>query len=158
VRKSDTFNLTVSVDRPTFINFLNPNRTFFFNSQWFFQYIAGYRDGFLANGPLNVLATFTVFTGYHQDRLMIFYTTVYDFGSRSGGLLPQVIYRFNENFSASLGINAFFGQEQYKDSAVSELRAGLNRVGKHAYEDGVENGLTVLRDRDEIYMTLRYTF
>src|SRR5262249_51566704 len=34
---SDTFNLTISVDRPTFINFLNQGRTFFFNSQWFIQ-------------------------------------------------------------------------------------------------------------------------
>ena len=28
----DTFNLTISVDRPTFVNFLNANQTFFFNS------------------------------------------------------------------------------------------------------------------------------
>src|SRR5690606_7032179 len=33
--ENDTYNLTVSVDRPTFINFLNPGRTFFMNSQWF---------------------------------------------------------------------------------------------------------------------------
>ena len=155
---SGTFNLTISVDRPTFINFLNQGRTFFFNSQWFFQYISDYHTGFTTNGPLNVLATFTALTGYHQDRLLVSYTTVYDFRSNSGGLLPQVTYRFSESFSASLGINFFFGRQQYKVAPINEVRPGLDRVGNHAYDDAVENGLTVLQNRDEFFTTIRYTF
>jgi hypothetical protein len=120
--------------------------------------VPSYKDSFPTNGPLNVLATFTIFTGYHQDRLLTFYTTVYDFRSGSGAFLPQVIYRFTESFSGSVGVNLFFGRQQFVDSAVSELRAGLNRTGRHAYKDAAENGLSVLRDRDEIYMTVRYTF
>ena len=57
VSQSGVLNLTVSVDRPTFINFLNQNRTFFINSQWFFQYITDHKDGFVLNGPVNVLFT-----------------------------------------------------------------------------------------------------
>merc|ERR1711994_1014089 len=53
--KTDDFNLTVSMDRPTFINFLNANRTFFINSQWFFQYRKGWNDQFQSIGPWNVL-------------------------------------------------------------------------------------------------------
>jgi hypothetical protein len=60
IRDVQLYNLTVSIDRPTFINFLNPNRTFFMNTQWFFQYVSGYRDSFAMNGPLNVLFTFAV--------------------------------------------------------------------------------------------------
>ena len=70
ITDSDSLNLTISVDRPTFINFLNANRTFFFNSQWFFQYLTGYESSFSANGPFNVLFTFAMFTGYYQDRLL----------------------------------------------------------------------------------------
>ena len=158
VTKSDTFNLTVSVDRPTFINFLNPNRTVFFNSQWFFQYIEGHEDGFVTNGPVNVLATLTALTGYHQDRLMVAFTTVYDFRSQSGGLLPQVTYRFSENFSATVGSNLFFGRVELTDAPIAEVRAGLNRTGNLADKDPVENGLSVLRERDEVFLTLRYTF
>jgi hypothetical protein len=33
-----------------------------------------------------------------------------------------------------------------------------NRVGDHAYQDAVENALAVVRERDEIFMRLRYTF
>ena len=99
ITDSDSINLTVSVDRPTFINFLNANRTFFFNSQWFFQYLTGYKSSFSTNGPFNVLFTFAMFTGYYQDRLLPTLVTVYDFNSRSGGLLPSITYRFNEAFS-----------------------------------------------------------
>jgi hypothetical protein len=158
ISTADTWNLTVSVDRPTFINFLNPNRTILFNSQWFFQYVHGYEDGFTTNGPFNVLATLTAFTGYHQDRLLLVYTGVFDFRSSSGAVLPQITYRFSENLSASVGANFFFGRQQLVDSPIAELRAGLNRTGRDAYKDAAENGLSPLRDRDEIYLTLRYTF
>ena len=100
VSQSDTMNLTISVDRPTFINFLNPGRTFFFNSQVFFQYVTDYKAGYTSNGPFNMLGTFTIQTGYFQDRLLPGITFVYDVNSNSGAILPQLTYRFTENFSA----------------------------------------------------------
>ncbi len=33
-----------------------------------------------------------------------------------------------------------------------------NRVGGHAYQDAHENGLAPVRDRDEVFVRLRYTF
>jgi hypothetical protein len=33
-----------------------------------------------------------------------------------------------------------------------------NRVGRHAYRDFVENGLSAVRDRDEMFLRIRYTF
>ena len=155
--KADTFNLTLSVDRPTFINFLNQNRTFFFNTQWFFQWVDGYQRGFTGNGPFNMLATFTVTTGYFQDRMLPGFTIVYDFGSQSGAGLANVTYRFTENFSATVGMAGFFGHYQTKTPTL--WTAGLgNRVGRGAYQLFVENGLSPIRERDELYFTLRYTF
>jgi len=158
ISTSDTFNVTISVDRPTFINFLNQNRTFFFNSQWFFQYISGFNKGFTDNGPYNVLGTFTIQTGYFQDRLLPNVTFVYDVKSNSGAALPGIVYRFTENFSGELGINWFWGRQQYKDMPVNALGTVSNRVGDHAYQDAVENALAVVREREEIFMRLRYTF
>ena len=71
------------------INFLNQNRTFFLNTQWFFQYIMDYDSGFVQTGPLNVLFTVAIFTGYFQDRLNPQLVTVFDFKSQSGGVLPS---------------------------------------------------------------------
>jgi hypothetical protein len=42
--------------------------------------------------------------------------------------------------------------------AISSIGDVGNRVGRHAYDDAVENALAVVRERDEIFMRLRYTF
>ncbi len=157
LRDVDTFNLTISVDRPTFVNFLNANRTFFLNSQFFVQYVEGFRQSFGSNGPWNFLGTFTVTTGYFQDRLLPVATFVYDRRSRSGAFLPQITYRFTENFSATFGLSAFFGRVERKTMSLVPPASG-NRVTPSAYFDYVENGLSVVRDRDEAYLRIKYTF
>ena len=132
---SDTVNMTISVDRPTFINFLNPNRTFFFNSQVFFQYITNYKSGFVNNGPFNMLGTFTIQTGYFQDRLLPSVTFVYDLNSNSGAMLPQITYRFTENFSAVGGHELLLralGDRGHRDRAA---RRGRHR-GRSAWRTG----------------------
>jgi hypothetical protein len=158
ISESDTLNVTISVDRPTFINFLNQNRTFFFNSQWFFQYITNYKAGYPSNGPYNILGTFTVQTGYYQDRLLPGVTFVYDRRSNSGAALPSVSYRFTENFSGTIGMNFFWGRFQTADMPVRGLATLGGESGHLAYQEAVENGLAVVRERDELYLRLRYTF
>jgi hypothetical protein len=154
---ADTYNLTISVDRPTFVNFLNANRTFFINTQWFIQYIAGYQSSFTDNGPLNVLAVLSVMTGYFDDRLEPGLTMVYDFNSGSGAVIPQVTYKYTSNFSATFGISVFAGREQPRVMALYPTVVA-NRAGRNAYNDFVENGISAVRDRDEIFLKLRYTF
>jgi len=158
VSQSGVLNLTVSVDRPTFINFLNQNRTFFINSQWFFQYVPDYESGFTSNGPLNVLFTVAILTGYFQDRLNPQLVTVYDFLSTSGAVFPSVSYRFTEAFSAGIGMGFYFGKTQLVDMPQRAFGPAGNRAGENAYKDGVDNMLSLLRDKDEIWLKLRWTF
>jgi hypothetical protein len=155
---TDAYNLTVSVDRPTFINFLNPNRTFFFNSQWFFNYLPDYDKGFTFNGNYNILFTFAMFTGYFQDRVLPQLVTVYDIHSTSGGLLPSLQYRFTESFSVTIGLLYFWGRTQMETMPINELGPPSNRTGKYAYDTGVDNVLSVIRKRDEVFLRLRWTF
>ena len=157
ISNGDTFNLTLSVDRPTFINFLNANRTFFFNSQWFFQYVSGHQSGFTSNGPWNTLMTLTGFTGYFQDRLLPTTTFVYDFQSNSGALLPSITYRFTENFSATFGLAGFWGRQQRVRTPITTASV-IDRAGANAYNSFAENGLQVVRERDEIFLRIRYAF
>ena len=158
VDEASTYNLTVSIDRPTFINFLNANRTFFFNAQLFFQYIDGYTTNFTTTGPWNFLGTFTISTGYFQDRLLPSVTFIYDVESTSGGALPQIQYRFTENFSATFGMTLFFGRSQYYDMPINPISTVGVQQGVGAYKVGTEQGLSVVRDRDEVFLKLRYTF
>jgi len=157
-KNTDTFNLTVSMDRPTFVNFINPNRTLFINSQWFFQYRRGVKKGFGGNGPFNALATLTMFTGYFQDRLNPSVTFVHDMQSASGGVLPSIAYRFTENFQATIGLAMFYGREQRADIASNGIGPPGNQQGDWAYQGGAQNGISIVRDRDEVYLRLRYTF
>jgi hypothetical protein len=157
ITRVDTYNLTISVDRPTFVNFLNKGRTFFLNSQWFFQYIDGYRKGFPGSGPFNTLATFTALTGYFQDRLLPAITFVYDLPSNSGAVLPSIQYRFTENLSVTVGLADFFGRESLSTTFLTQI-GPANRVGRHRDKDGVEQGLAVLSERDEVFLRVKYTF
>jgi hypothetical protein len=153
----DNYNFTVSVDRPTFVNFLNSNRTFFINSQWFLQYVDGYTRNMPGAGPWNLLGTLTATTGYFQDRLLPAITFVHDVRSTSGAVLPSIAYRFTENFSATFGIAAFYGRQEYSTTAVTQIGAA-NRVHKHKDDDAVLRGLSVIRDRDEVFLRVKYTF
>ena len=154
----EQLNLTISMDRPTFINFLNPNRTFFFNTQWFVQYLVGYHKSFPASGPWNLLGTLAITTGYFQDRLLPSLVFVYDVQSKSGAALPEITYRFSENFSASFGLAMFMGRSQLVDMPVNPVGTAANEQGPDAYHAAVQNGLAVVRDRDEVFLRVRYTF
>jgi len=156
---SDRFALTISVDRPTFVNFLNQSRTFFFNMQWFLQYLSsyqgGYPSGFQVNGPFSALGTLTVQTGYFQDRLQPALTLVYDVDSSSGGIIFETGFRFTSNFSLTVGMNSFYGQPQSWSRYFS-----LGAVGESNQRWTTENfqGLNPVRERDELFAKLRYTF
>jgi hypothetical protein len=154
----DLYNLVVSVDRLTFVSFLNRSRTFFMNLQVFLQLASEHRSSFPRDGPLNALATFTILTGYHQDRLIPSFTWVHDVQSRSGGALFGLTYRYTENLSIQVGANAFYGAVQSLEAALvapGPPAAGAGRGSQHAY---VENGISQIRDRDEFFLRLRYTF
>ena len=154
----DTWNLTVSVDRPTFINFLNPNRTFFLNSQVFFRYIQDYvgDDRMTVHGPLSALWTLTATTGYFQDRLLPQVTWVHDALSNSGGLIAQLTYRFTDSFSATVGANAFYGKPDELQVPLAPL--ALQNQGPSYKADTRYDGLSAIAERDELFLTIRYTF
>ncbi len=155
---TDELNFALSVDRPTFVRFLNANRAVLFNTQWFLRYLPEYRDGFTVNGPVNVFFSFAVSTGYYQDRVIPELLTVYEFASRSGGVLPSVQYRFTDSLSVTFGVLYFFGRTELSDMAVQEVSPVINRAPPHAYRQPVENGFSDIRKRDEVFVKLRWTF
>ena len=155
---SDDFNITLSMDRPTFVNFMNANRTVFINTQWFFRYRTNFSRGNGPNGPWNLLGTVTAFTGFFQDRLNPRITFVYDVQSQSGGFLPEVQYRYNEAFSITVGAQIFFGRTQFNSIGLASIGPAANQQGPRAYQAGFPTGLGLFRDLDQFYMRLRYSF
>jgi len=155
-QQADVFNLTVSIDRPTFINFLNANRTFFFNTQIFFRYIPEYDGSFDTNGPLTTLATFAIATGYFNDRLLPAVVFVHDFESASGGLIWQLSYRYSDAFSITLGLLDFYGSPQTNrlpqhPIVLPDTQTSFSARTRY-------DGLSAIAERDELFLKLRYTF
>jgi hypothetical protein len=152
------FNLSISLDRPTFIRFLNPSRTFLFNSQLFLQYVDGYEKGFVTSGPFNALGTLLVATAYHQDRLIPTLTLVHDFSSVSGAVIAGLTYRYTTHFSLSVGAAGFYGKTTSVDAPITGITGTAGGVGEGAGKAYVEQGLSQIRDRDELFLKARYTF
>ncbi len=143
----------------TCCRFLNKNRTFFFNSQVFLRYIPKWSESFVSNGPVTALMTFSVFTGYMQDRLLPGFTAVYDWHSRSGALLYSLSYRVSERFTFQFGVNSFFGRFQKREAALVPIGvAGNGGGGQGAHKSWTEQGLSLVRDRDELFFRARYSF
>jgi hypothetical protein len=153
----DEFNLTISVDRPTFINFLNANRTFFLNSQLFTSYLQGYEDHYvLRDGPWTFLWLINASTGYFQDRFLVNAAMVYDFTSNSGAFLPSVQYRFTENFSLTLSATVLSGHWERREMGINQFSAQSDaNLNDSIY---VETGISPARDLDGFAIRLRYTY
>jgi len=157
--KEDTLNLTMSIDRPTFINFLNANRTVFFNSQLFIRYIPGYerRDTFEVDGPFSLLATLTAFTGFWQDRLLTFVTLIHEVESNSGGQVVTVNYRYSESFSITVGMSSFYGNPS-RSRVLDVSPATRFHTGDDFTQHSNFRGLSAISQRDEIFVNVRKTF
>ena len=132
LQETDVYNLTVSVDRPTFVNFLNANRTFFVNAQLFVRYLPHYDSSYDTNGPFTALGTLAITTGYFQDRLLPTLVLIYDVKSASGGVIAQISYRFSESFSATVGVlDLLRPAEGQPDSVLSDLASQHELLDGH---------------------------
>ena len=123
--------------------------------------VQAYKKGMTAHGPWNFLGTLSVFTGYFQDRLSPGITGVWDISTQSGALITSVSYRFTQNFSAAIGMLFLYGKPDFVDEPLEGLAPAGNRSradADHLYKSGREGGLAIVRDRDEIWARIRYTF
>jgi hypothetical protein len=159
---SDEYVLSISMDRPTFINFLNPNRTFFFNVQMFVKYFSDYHGGArrgmfgTSDGPFDTQIIMFFFTGYFQDRLGPRLVSVWNPPTNTGAILTQLSYRFNERFSGILGYNNFFGHVNQVEQRFNPV--GPGRTGHPDTTSETLRGIAPARNRDEIFLRIRYTF
>jgi hypothetical protein len=153
---ADEYNLTLSVDRPTFINFLNPHRTFLLNSQLFTSYIEDYSHRMSREGPWTFLWLLNVSTGYYQDRFLVSAVVVFDLRSQSGAFLPSVQYRLTENFSITVGANVFGGRFSRRKMGINQYSAfDEDNLTDNVY---VQNGISPVSDLDSFFARIRYTF
>jgi hypothetical protein len=155
--------LSISVDRPTFFNFLNPNRSFFLNLQMFLRYLPSYESGGGSNGgnyaaagaPLTGNVVFTLFTGYFQDRLSPRVTLLYAPWESQGALITAVTYRWTDAFSTSIGYSQFFGHVYGQQGAYFPIEQYESVAD---YTGPVQRGVARVLYRDQAELRVRYTW
>jgi hypothetical protein len=83
-------------------------------------------------------------------------TFVHDFSSDSGGIITQLTYRFSDAFSVTFGVLGFYGRAQ--KNRIPQYPLALFDTQTSFKARTRYEGLSAISERDELFLTLRYTF
>lgn len=123
--KSKVWRYVIGWDRPTFIPFLNDNRTFLLSAQLFGQHLLDHEE---TNGPWgkigmpdwerNHIATLLIKGWYQNDRVSPQVIMAHDFKAKSSVIAPSVEWLPSDNLKITVGANYKFGDgaQQYSDA------------------------------------------
>lgn len=160
--ESDVVRFSLGMDRPTFIPFLNANRTFFLSAQIFDTYYLdheqGQGDGYIV-GEHNFIYTLFAQTQYMRDQLIPNGFLVWEEESDSwvSGITTE--YLFNNHWSIKGGAYFIWGGDKVKHDVGPFTSFTLD--GNYA-QDTVfgyaRQGIGALRDTDEVFVSVRYQF
>jgi len=186
--ESDVVRYVFGWDRPTFIPFLNKNRSFLISAQLFGQHLL---DHELEQRPLgkagipdwedNWIATLLVKGFYLQDRFSPQIIAAYDVRAQSAAIVPTIDWLLSDNWRLIVGLNIKVGEgaRQFDDnrtsSPFSPNTCGDPRRPRPACAPGAElptlglggfeplgrfraGPLGMSRNEDEIQATVRYRF
>lgn len=163
VDHTDVVRWSIGLDRPTFIPFLNEDRTFFLSAQlfdtWYVDHEGDSSDGYYV-GEHNLIATFFAQTHYLRDQLIPQGFVVWEEESNSWVVGASVEYLINNSFSITAGFNAISGGKKDIDFDVGPFTA-FTLDGNYEQEAvfGLgRQGIGSLRDNDEAYLRIRYQF
>ena len=185
--ESNVVRWVIGVDRPTFINFLNPNKSFLISMQLFGQHLL---DHELIDTPAgkagmpdwkdNILATLLIQGGYYNNRLTPTLLMAYDLKANAFVMGPSINWLFSDHWNITLGANLKFGRAQnnfddcrtcnpfppFTDPAEGTPGAGTLPPGQTAIRlDGFAplgkfraGPIGMAQGEDEIQLMLRYQF
>ena len=116
--ESDVIRWVVGWDRPTYIRWLNPNRTFLLSAQIFGQRLLDHRSlshpatgeqtGF-QDWKNGYIGTFLFQGFFRNDRLLPRIITAYDFRAKATVVAPGIDYLINDNLRLIFGANIKLG-------------------------------------------------
>ncbi|MBI2800289.1 MAG: DUF1302 domain-containing protein [Gammaproteobacteria bacterium] len=184
--KSRVIRWVVGWDRPTWIKFLNPNRTFILSAQIFGQHLLDHELVKLAHSAAgmpdwenNFIGTFLIQGNYMNDRLTPQLIMAYDVRARASAVAPSVTWLITDHWQMSFGANLKFGRRvnQFDDNRIgnpfppyTDPSFGLNPAtgvaGQVADRIGGATPLGIFRSgplgtastEDELQLTVRYRF
>jgi hypothetical protein len=113
VDSSDVFLAVVGLDRPTYIPFLNRNRTAFLTFQTFFEHIVDYEEGGRATGMVpyqdNIISTFQMQNFWRNDSIILTNLVAYDWMAQALIWGPKLRWIMTNNIFFDVGVNMLWG-------------------------------------------------
>lgn len=110
--KNQVFRSVVGLDRPTFVDFINPLRTTLFSGQLFYQHIFNHELFGSKLGPVgmpdwkdNVIGTLLVKAWFNNDRLSPQVIMAYDVKARAYAVAPSVDWLITNDLKLTVGAN-----------------------------------------------------
>ncbi len=176
IDESDVMQWSIGLDRPTFIPWLNKDRTFFLSMQlfdtWYIDHQGDKNSGFLADEH-NFIWTFFFVGNYMRDTLKPVGFIVWEEMANSWTAGLNLEWLIDNHWSVKTGLHTIWGGDNnYTHSAgpytsfgqngALPLADGIQGAGRYPYDNGplgaAHEGIGALRDNDEVFLQLKYQF
>jgi len=178
VDESDVMQWSIGIDRPTFIPWLNKDRTFFLSMQlfdtWYLDHEGDKNTGFL-NDEHNFIFTFFFVGNYSRDTLKPVGFIVWEEAANSWTAGLNLEWLIDNHWSMKGGLHTIWGGDNnYTHDAgpyTSFIAGGADNVGgsrvqgagnNYPYQNsplgGRRVGKETMRYNDELFLQLKYQF
>ena len=157
------YRYVIGIDRPTFIRWLNPNRSFFLSLQAFGTHIPDVHAGRYGNpngANDNFIFTFFVQNQFMRDQLVYLLFGAFGTTGVDGTTGGNVEYLITNNWSVQLGATAFLGSRREHDLSTF---ARFTTDGRPFSETGfgighMQAGGSERNQMNEFWGRIRYRF
>jgi hypothetical protein len=165
---SDVMRWCIGLDRPTWIKWLNKDRTFFLSMQifdtWYLDHDAGKHDGMFVDEH-NFITTFFYIANYMRDTLKPVGFIVWEDASNSWVAGQSVEWLIDNHWSIKGGFNTIWGGDtnfRHDAGPFGSFVVPGSQIGSTPYNQSVfgvaHEGIGALRDNDEVFLQLKYQF
>ena len=164
---SDVMRWSIGIDRPTWIKWLNKDRTFFLSAQlfdtWYWDHEGDKHTGYYVDAH-NFISTFFFIANYFRDTVTPIGFIVWEEASNSWVAGFNTEWKMNNHWSVKGGLHTIWGGTGNFRHDSGPFRSfvvpGAN--GNDPFQQSVfgvaHEGVGALRDNDELFFQLKYQF
>ncbi|MFT5417600.1 MAG: hypothetical protein ACI915_003941 [Gammaproteobacteria bacterium] len=175
VDESDVMRWSIGIDRPTFIPWLNKDRTFFLSMQifdtWYIDHEGDKNTGYFVDEH-NFITTFFFVGNYMRDTLKPVGFLVWEEMANSWTAGLNLEWLIDNHWSIKGGLHTIMGGDNnytHDSGPFTSFIAGggdggrvTGAGGAYPYQNSVfgvaREGIGALRDNDELFLNLKYQF
>jgi len=170
VDESEVMRWSVGIDRPTWIKWLNKDRTFFLSTQvfdtWYLDHEGDKHTGFYTDEH-NFIWTFFFIGNYMRDRVTPLGFLVWEEASNSWVAGFNTEWKMDNHWSVKGGLHTIWGGNEnfrhdsgpFSTFVVPFSATGVaDNYAQQSVFGAAHEGIGALRNNDELFLQLKYQF